>query len=65
MHPYIYSEIARDRIAELHRQAERDALAVAIRRARRARGDRPRHALPGRPARAARRVLVLLRPRSA
>jgi hypothetical protein len=41
MMEYRHPEIARNRIAELHRQAERDALAIAIRRARRARGDRP------------------------
>ena len=35
-----HPEIARNRIAELHHQAERDALAIALRRARRARGDR-------------------------
>jgi hypothetical protein len=39
---YPYPEIPRARIAELHQQAERDALAIAIRRARRARGDRSR-----------------------
>jgi len=41
MMEYRHPEIARNRIAELHQQAERDALAIAIRRARRARGDRP------------------------
>jgi len=34
-------EMARNRIAELHHLAERADLAIAIRRARRARGDRP------------------------
>ena len=38
---YPYPEIPKARIAELHHQAERDALAIAIRRARRARRDRP------------------------
>jgi hypothetical protein len=37
---YPYPEIPRARIAELHHQAERDALAIAIRRARRARTGR-------------------------
>jgi len=37
---YPYPDIPRARIAELHEQAERDALAIAIRRARRAREDR-------------------------
>jgi hypothetical protein len=62
---YPYPEIPRARIAELHHQAERDALAIAIRRARRARQDPSRPAIPARPARAVRRVLALLRPRSA
>jgi hypothetical protein len=35
---YPYPEIPKARIAELLQQAERDALAIAIRRARRARG---------------------------
>jgi hypothetical protein len=65
MYPYRHPEIARNRIAELHHQAERDALAIAIRRARRARQDPSRPAIPARPARAVRRVLALLRPRSA
>jgi hypothetical protein len=39
---YPYPEIPKARIAELHDQAERDALAIAIRRARRARTDRSR-----------------------
>jgi hypothetical protein len=37
---YPYPEIPRARIAELHQQADRAALAIAIRRARRARSDR-------------------------
>jgi hypothetical protein len=44
-------EIARNRIAELHHQAQRDALAIAIRRARRARGDQSGPAMPARLAR--------------
>jgi hypothetical protein len=58
-------ELARNRIAELHDQAEHADLAIAIRRARRARSDRPGHATSARPARAVRRALALLRPRSA
>ena len=46
---YIYHEIARHRIAELHQQAERDALAIAISRARRARRDRPGPSRAGEP----------------
>ena len=48
-------EIARNRIAELHHLAERADLALAIRRARRARQDRSGHAMYTRLARAARR----------
>jgi len=58
-------EIARNRIAELHHLAERADLAIAIGRARRARQDRSGDATPAPPARAVRRVLALVRPRSA
>jgi hypothetical protein len=54
MHPDL--EIARNRIAELHHLAERADLALAIRRARRARQDRSGHAMSTRLARAARRM---------
>lgn len=37
---YPYPETARNHIAELHHQAERDTVAIALRRARRARTDR-------------------------
>jgi hypothetical protein len=40
MMEYRHPEIARNRITELHHEAERDALAIAIRRAGRAHGDR-------------------------
>jgi hypothetical protein len=65
MMEYRHPEIPRARIAELHHQAQRDALAIAVRRARRAREDRSRDATPAPSARAVRRVLALLRPRSA
>ena len=65
MYPYYYPEIARNRIAELHQQAERDALAIAVRRARRALSDRSRPSRPARLARAARRALALVLPRYA
>jgi len=58
-------EMARNRIAELHDQAERADLAIALGRARRARRDRSGPAMPARPAHAVRRALALLRPRSA
>ena len=62
---YPYPEIPKARIAELHHQAERDALAIAIRRARRARSGRSGPATPARLARAARRALALVLPRYA
>jgi hypothetical protein len=65
MHPGIHYEIAQARVADLHHQAQRDALALAAGRARRARRDRSRCAVPARPARAARRMLAFLLPRSA
>ena len=40
MYPYRHLDIPRARIAELHYQAERDALAIALRQARRALRDR-------------------------
>ena len=58
-------EMARNRIAELHDQAERADLAITLGRARRARRDRSGPAVPARPAHAVRRALALLRPRSA
>jgi hypothetical protein len=64
MYAYQYPEIARNQITELHQQAERDALAIAVRRARRARSGRSRHAMPARLARAARRMLALDRTRA-
>jgi len=62
---YPYPEIPRARIAELHHQADRDALAIAIRRARRARTDQSGPAVSARPAGAVRRALALLLPRYA
>ena len=57
-------ELARNRIAELHHLAERADLAIAIGRARRALSDRAGNTMPARPA-LVRRVLALLRPRTA
>ena len=62
---YPYPEIPRARIAELHQQAERAALAIAIGRARRARSGRSGPAMPVRLARAVRRALALVLPRYA
>jgi hypothetical protein len=62
---YPYPEIPRARIAELHHQAERDARAIAIRRAHRAPSGRSRPAWRARLACAIRRALALVRPRCA
>ena len=51
---YPYPETARQRIAELHQQARRDTVAIALRRAR---TDRSGPAMPARLARAARHML--------
>jgi hypothetical protein len=65
MYAYYHLEIVRNHIAELHDQAQRDDLAIALRRARRARGDRSGHARAARLTNAARRALALEPPRSA
>jgi hypothetical protein len=63
MHPTISYELAKARIADLHRQAERDRIAHAARRARR---TQSRHNRPAHPASVlARRMLALLAPRPA
>ena len=61
MYPYRHPEIARNRMAELHYEAHRDGLRIALRRAR---GDRSAPAVPARLARAARRMLALDRTRA-
>jgi hypothetical protein len=60
MYPTIHHQIAQARIADLHHQAQRDALGRAARRARRAQRHQPGHPGPTLPALAARRVLTLL-----
>jgi hypothetical protein len=62
MHPLSSYELARARVADLHHQAQRDALARAARRARRARPHQPGHPVPALPF--GRRVLALLGARS-
>jgi hypothetical protein len=64
MHPTLSCELAKARIADMHRQAQRDALARAARRARRRRPDQP--ALPALKIRAAvtRRLLTALGART-
>lgn len=59
-------ELAQARVADLHRQAQRDALARAARQASRARGEQayqPRHHVLGVPA-IRRRLLTVLGARS-
>jgi hypothetical protein len=64
MHPLTSYELAKTRAADLHRQAQRDALARAARRARRARTHRPGHPAPAHPAAAVRRLLAALGART-
>jgi hypothetical protein len=59
MHPAIQHDLAQARIADLHRQAQRDALVRAASQARHARAQR-RHPVRGLPAAMARRVLAPL-----
>jgi hypothetical protein len=59
MHPAIHHQLAQARIADLHRQAQHDALARAASRARRARTPQ-RRPVRGLPAVMARRVLTVL-----
>lgn len=63
MYPIIGYELAKARAADLHRQAQRDALARAARRARRARTHRPGHPGPAYPA-TVRRLLAALGTRT-
>jgi hypothetical protein len=64
MHPALSSELGKARMADMHRQAQRDALVRAARRARRRRQDQP--TLPTLKIRAAltRRLLTVLRTRT-
>jgi hypothetical protein len=59
MHPILRQELTSARIADFHRQAERDALVRAARRARRT-GRHGRTYLPFHPMTFTRRVLTLL-----
>jgi hypothetical protein len=60
MYPLSSYELAETRIADLHRQARRDALARAARQARRARTHEPGHSAPAHPAAPVRRLLTAL-----
>jgi hypothetical protein len=62
MHPIIERDTMHARVAELHRQAERDRMARAASRTRPARQEkRRRNLVPGRTAVLVRRVLTSLR----
>ena len=63
MDPTLSHELAKARIADLHRQAQRDTLARAARKARRARTHRPGHPPTGYPA-VIRRLLTALGTRA-
>jgi hypothetical protein len=59
MHPAINREASAARVADMHRRAERDAVALAVRRTVRARPERRHRKLSRRMAvRLARRVLA-------
>ena len=61
MNPIIQHDLMQARIADLHRQAQRDALARAASRARRrARAHQHAHPVRGLPAVMARRALTAL-----
>jgi hypothetical protein len=60
MHSEIQHYLAQAQIADLHRQAQRDALARAASRARHARAQQPSHPVRGLPAAIARRVHAVL-----
>ena len=64
MYSFITPECARERIADLHRQAERDARARTARRARRASQPRPQHRKPAVWPIAFHKVLAVLGARS-
>jgi hypothetical protein len=64
MHPTVSCELMQAQIADLHRQAQRDALAHAARRARRPPRQQPGPPGPSLPA-IRRRVLTVLGARSA
>ncbi len=63
MYPLSSYELAETRIADLHRQARRDALARAARQARRAERHEPGHPAPAHPA-TVRRLLTALGART-
>ena len=60
MYSTVNYQIAQDRIPDLHRQAQHDALARAARQGRRPHKHRSGHRVPRFPVIAARRVLIAL-----
>jgi hypothetical protein len=60
MHPTTHEYLAKARIANLHRQAQRDALARTASKTRRASAHQRSHRLRGFPAVMARRMLAAL-----
>jgi hypothetical protein len=64
MHPTIRYEMSKARVADLHHQAQRDALARAARRPSQARGQPSGHRLPALRAVLARRLLTVLGART-
>ena len=64
MNPALHYQLMQARVAGLHAQAQRDALARAARRSRRAPAHQAGHPVPGLRAVLARRVLAGLATRS-
>ena len=64
MHPTVHYQLAQAKIADLHRQAERDALARAARRERHTRRHQPSPSRPRSPGAVTRQVLAVLGIRS-
>lgn len=60
MHPAISHQLAQARVADLHRQAQRDALARTAARARRTRAPRRSQPLRRLPTAAAHRMLTAM-----
>ena len=60
MHPIIHQDLAQARIADLHRQAQRDTQARVASAARRARTPQRRHPVRGLPAAIARGLRTAL-----
>jgi hypothetical protein len=58
MHPIIHRDLAQARIADLHRQAQRDAQARVASAARRAQAPQRRHPVRGLPSAIAQRLLA-------